>query len=737
VSSLLEPGGGLASAIPHYEDRPGQRQMSTAVAAALEERRPLIVEAGTGIGKTLAYLVPALQSGQRVVVSTGTRALQDQIARNDLPLLRTLLARPFHAVVLKGVANYVCKRKLAELRSDRRELRGIVEWAEETGTGDRAEVEWIGEDDPWWSEVTTTSEARLGPRCPHFNACFVTAARRAAEKANLVLVNHHLYFADLAIRAAGASKRVLPEHDAVIFDEAHQLEDVATEHFGVRFSSTQLGGLLRDAQALTGKMALWNGASQLSVRTAERAGIALFASVRAQLLPLESGSSDNGRVRLPPSLFEHPDRRRAWFELDAALEEVAREADAEAEDGPDEGQATAAARGGLAQLAWRARALRDALALVAEQRQSSYVYWGEVRSHQTALTASPIRVAELMARHVVRAGPTPVFTSATLSAGGSLQFSRHRLGLDPSVESLIIESPFDYQRCALLYVPRDLPLPDAETFSAAAAQRIRELVQLTGGGCFVLCTSHRSMGALSAALTDLPNPRWVQGEAPRGLLIERFASTPGSVLFGCGSFWEGVDVPGEALRLVVIDRLPFTSHLDPLQAARMAAASASGVDPFSAIQLPEAAIALKQGFGRLIRRSDDRGIVAILDGRVVTKSYGRVFFETLPSKLRRTSTLEQVKRWWLGREPALGAPGTAATEAAEVTKAGEASGSSAASTMSTAARAPSGQARTPAQLRELVRELAARAHGEPRLATAREADSAQEDSTALPDPATV
>ncbi len=720
MSDVLEPGGGLASAIPHYEDRPGQRRMSEAVARALEERRGLIVEAGTGIGKTLAYLVPALQSGQRVVVSTGTRALQDQIARNDLPLLRELLPRTFNAVVLKGISNYVCKRKLADLVADRRDDRGIFDWAGETSTGDRAEVEWLGEDDAWWSEVTTTSETRLGPRCPYFNVCFVTQARRAAEKANLILVNHHLYFADLAIRASGGTSRILPEHDAVIFDEAHQLEDVATEHFGVRFSSTQLGALLRDAQGLMGKMALWTGGEvSMPLRTAERAGIALFAGVRAALLPAlvesheggsGSGGGEQGRVTLPPGLFDHPDRQQAWFELDAALEEIARGAEAEAEDGPEEEIATTAARGGLGQVAFRARAMRDALALVAEQRQASYVYWGEARSHATALTASPIRVAEMISRHVVRAGPTPIFTSATLSTGGSMGYSRRRLGLPAAeIDELIVESPFDYGRCAQLYVPRDLPTPDEPAFAAAAATRIRELVALTGGGAFVLCTSHRSMAALAALLVDLPNPRLVQGEAPRGLLIDRFRSTPGSVLFGCGSFWEGVDVPGEALRLVIIDRLPFTPHVDPLQAARMRSAAEAGVEPFAAIQLPEAAIALKQGFGRLIRRSDDRGIVAILDVRVVTKSYGRTFFETLPARLPRTSSLEQVRRWWLGESGESGESGNAATSATSPMPAMKSPSSNAPRSSRAAAPRPTARLLSADAVRTLVETLAARA----------------------------
>jgi ATP-dependent DNA helicase DinG len=647
ATRLLAPGGGLDRAIPHYEDRAEQRVMSAAVARAIEESRPLIVEAGTGTGKTLAYLIPALLSGKRVVVSTGTRALQDQIARHDLPLLRTILARPFTAVVLKGISNYVCQRRLTELRSRgdaSPELTAIFEWADRSETGDRAEVEWLAEDAPLWREVTTTPDARVGPRCPHFERCFITQARRLADKAELILVNHHLYFADLALRSAFPGARVLPEHDAVIFDEAHQLEDIATEHFGARVSTQALGQLVRDAHLGLARMPLWTGrATDDLIRAVERRGAALFAMLRAALVGDEAG-----RVPLPPDLFEHPERKRAWFDLDTALEDLARVAEAEAEPPPDEvDEEDASARATLAGLARRARALRDDLATVAEQRQRSHVYWGEARATGTYLMASPIAVADLMRKHVVTASPTPIFTSATLTAASDFGYVRAQLGLeDPDIDELLVASPFDYPRQAMLYVPRDLPPPADDGFAAAAAARTLELLAVTGGRAFLLFTSHRALRDAARRLAGAPYPRLVQGEAPRQALIERFRATPGAVLLGTASFWEGVDVPGDALSLVIIDKLPFAPHTDPLVAARMQACAQGGRDPFETLQLPQAAIALKQGFGRLIRRRDDRGIVAILDSRVVTRGYGRTFLGTLPDGLPRTSAIEQVRRWW-------------------------------------------------------------------------------------------
>jgi ATP-dependent DNA helicase DinG len=637
--SVLAPGGGLARTIPHYEDRPEQRAMSAAVARALDDGRPLLVEAGTGTGKTLAYLVPALGSGKRVVISTGTRTLQDQIARHDLPLLRTLIGRPFTAVVLKGVSNYLCRRRMVEALRGLRlapELPALAEWADDTETGDRAEVEWLADDAPVWSEVTITPDTRLGARCPYFESCFVTLARRRADKADLILVNHHLYVADLALRAAAPGARVLPDHDAVVFDEAHQLEDVITEHFGARVSTVRLAQLVRDARHVLAGDDLAAGV--------DRAGIALFARAREALL---AAAADAGRVPLPADLLTGGDRQEAWFRLDHALEELARHADLAAEPAPDEDVDDASRREQAAAIARRARAFRDDLATVAEQREASHVFWGELRAASTFLCASPVDVADLVRRHVVHGAAVPVLTSATLTAAGSFAYTRARLGLDPDdVDELAVASPFDYARQAILYVPRDLPAPSEPGFVAAACARIAELVALTRGRAFCLFTSHRALHGARAGLADLPYPLLVQGTEPRATLIERFRGTPGAVLLGTGSFWEGVDVPGDALSLVVIDKLPFAPHTDPLIAARMRKVTERGGDPFVEVQLPAAAISLKQGFGRLIRRRDDRGIVAVLDGRIVSRHYGSTFMASLPAGLPRTSALEQVRRWW-------------------------------------------------------------------------------------------
>jgi ATP-dependent DNA helicase DinG len=488
-------------------------------------------------------------------------------------------------------------------------------------------------------------------------------------------VNHHLYFADRALRGSHPTARILPEHDAVIFDEAHQLEDVATEHFGTRISTHQLGELVRDAQLALASLPLWTGrAADDTIRTVERTGIALFAQLRAALSagrssaegtetlgeyvdaagvakPGTARASDN-RMPLPVGLFDAPERQTAWFKLDSALEDLARTAESESEPPPDdeasaEHDSVTGPRAALAGLARRARALRNDIATIAEQRHKSHVYWGETRSTGTFLTASPIDVADLMRRHIFSAGPTAVLTSATLTAAGNFDYARRRLGLDDPerCDELVVPSSFDYARQAMLYVPRDLP-PATDGFSAPAAARTLELLAITEGRAFLLFTSHRALREAAERLAALPFPRLVQGDAPRATLISRFRSTPHAVLFGTSSFWEGVDVPGDALSLVVIDKLPFAPHTDPLVAARMQACAEAGGEPFSAIQLPAAAIALKQGFGRLIRRRDDRGIVAILDGRIVTRGYGRTFLETLPAGLPRSSALEQVKRWW-------------------------------------------------------------------------------------------
>lgn len=684
VDAVLGPRGVLSRCVPHYEDRPAQRDMADAVHAALGEDRVLMVEAGTGTGKTLAYLVPALLSGKRVVVSTGTRALQDQITRHDIPLLEELMPRQFTAVTLKGVSNYLCLRKLNDgatltaLRTEeaQRDFAVILDWARETATGDRAEVESVADDAAVWSAVTNTPDTRIGPRCPYYEQCFVTRARRRAEKADLIVVNHHLFFADLALRSAYPGARVLPEYEAVVFDEAHQLEDVMTDHFGVQVSTVRLVHLVRDARhafagpsgplfATSTSTAASSSTGRPSMRAAdrivehvERSAESFFAIVRRALA--EAAPGETGRIAIDEDLFADHARQDAWFRLDAALDELSAHAALTSEDlGRAEPPADASPSPvderaqALDAVADRARALRDDLALLAERSERAFVYWGETRGASVMLCAAPVDISPYMRQHVLPQTPALVLTSATLRAGASFEYLRQRLGLDHEIAGeLTVPSPFDYTRQAMLYLPRDLPDPREPGFIEAACPRIVELCAITGGRAFVLFTSHRALREAARRLAGtLPHALLVQGDMPRAALLERFRARPGAVLLGTGTFWEGVDVPGDALCLVIVDKLPFAPHTDPLIRARVQRIESEHGAPFDELQLPQAALALKQGFGRLIRRSDDRGIVAVLDHRIVTRRYGRVFLDTLPAALPRTSALEQVRRWWHAAAP--------------------------------------------------------------------------------------
>jgi len=655
MSEILAPGGALETALPGYEDRPYQRAMSAAVEAALRDERALLVEAGTGIGKTLAYLIPALCSGQRVIVSTGTKTLQEQIARHDIPLLKKLLPHPFEAVTLKGVSNYLCRRRLhrmsvrttAQPQDESFEI--IRAWAGETATGDRAEIAArepsIRDDHPLWASITTTPETRLGPRCPFFETCFVTQARRRAEKADLVLVNHHLFLADLALRSAYPGARVLPDYDAVIFDEGHQLEETITEHFGIGVSSIRATQLTRDLRRELIKEDLFRGRSTAHgfLESLDGAAGAFFSLVRSKLLSANAATNDRERSELPERLLTDGDGEEAWFRLDTALDEMANHARLNAEKQPSP-EATEA----VITLARRAERLRDDLATVAERSQEDLVYWGEVRGTGVFLRGSPIEVGGIVRDNIIARVPTAIITSATLSTEGNFSYLRQRLGLDAEhADELLVESPFDYATQTLFYVARDLPEPRDPGFTTACCPRIEELLAITEGRAFVLFTSYRALREATRRLRNrLPYEVLVQGEQPRASLLDSFRESGHAVLFATGTFWEGVDVPGEALSQVIIDKLPFAPPADPLTAARLRRIEEQRADPFATYQLPRAALSLKQGFGRLIRRQDDRGLIALLDGRLLSKRYGEVFLDTLPAAIPRTSALEQARRWW-------------------------------------------------------------------------------------------
>ncbi len=631
----------MARALPGWEPREGQLRMAHAVARALDEGQVLLCEAGTGTGKTLAYLLPAVRSGLKVVVSTATRALQDQVFTKDVPLVEKCLGSSARASLLKGLPNYLCRRRFAELRTSAeaasyRSLPLVERWARDTETGDLAELASLPESDPVLRAIGSSSDTRIGTGCDHFERCFVTQARREADEARLVVVNHHLFFADLAVRLS-ASKRgfqgasVLPPFDAVVFDEAHQLEDVATTFFGVQLSLTALEALLRDARrALHDAALLGSGTAERLLAVAETAGEAFFAELR-QHLPRVDGLE--GRVPLDPALFSGPLQG-----MTAALDDALGALGASL--------STAATSEPLRQAASRAERLRADLAVLSSPT-SAQVTWAEVRGARVRVGASPIELGDLLREHVFERGGPVVLASATLTTGGgaagrSFGYVRARLGLGPGarvpIEEEVVESPFDYAESALLYTPSDLPEPSDPAFAASASERTAELVELTGGGAFVLCTSVRAMEAMAGRLRRrLPLRVMVQGEAPKGQLVARFRADGDAVLVATMSFWEGIDVPGRALRLVVIDKLPFAVPTDPLFAARSRALEAEGGNPFRDLALPMAALTLKQGFGRLIRSRADRGVVAILDRRVSTKGYGRALVSSLPPAKRATS----------------------------------------------------------------------------------------------------
>jgi ATP-dependent DNA helicase DinG len=640
IGDILGPGGALARAIPGYEARPSQLEMAEQVADALRTRRPLMVEAGTGTGKTLAYLVPAVLSGLKVVISTGTKNLQEQIFRKDIPLLQEHLS--FRAACMKGISNYLCQRRFSEYSAHSAlfaepdvSLDSIRRWAGVTDSGDRAELPDLADDAPIWREVSATPETRLGPSCPHFERCFVTQARRRAQQAEILIVNHHLFFADLALRAAWPNAQLLPKYEAVIFDEAHQLEDVATDYFGAGVSTLRLQALTRDVQRAVDHGQAPHKLDATLAHVDARARV-LFDELRSRL----------GRDEKSPI---HADTwqgapEKAAHALDTALEELEAALDGAPGDMADVCDPLSA----------RARAIRDDLSLLvdgAQKHDRKHVFWAETRGKTVLLHASPVDVSDIVREHVLGAVDTAIFTSATLTAAGSFDFVRARLGLDSALEARLA-SPFDYASQALLYLPRDLPAPADENFAAEAAARMFELIQITDGRAFLLFTSHRQMERVHKLLAPrLRQKVLLQGEKPKHLLVEEFRRHVGSVLFATASFWEGVDVVGEALSLVVIDKLPFAPPDDPIVSARSARLEDEGHDPFQSYQVPRAALALAQGFGRLIRHRSDRGIVALLDKRASTKAYGRRVLAGVPADCPRTASLDDVRRFWTRQVP--------------------------------------------------------------------------------------
>ncbi len=621
VSAAFARGGALADALPSFEPRDSQRRMAVAIAEVFESDGVLLVEAGTGTGKTLAYLVPAILSGHRVLLSTGTKQLQDQIYNKDLPTLRDVLQVRFTATYMKGRGNYLCLHRLdafhagEELLSpvDRGHFASIEEWAEQTSTGDRTEIEDLPDDLPFWGDISATSENCIGTECPQYDACFVTQMRRQAAESDLVIVNHHLLCADAAVRQSDYGEVIPACHYAVI-DEAHQLEDVATQYFGVSISPRRFERLTRDAHRYIDRDLEHTPEEAKPVRAvidlAERYAEVFFGAARMCLSSVD-------RMRIDPDTLapvaESGHRLASTLRsLDAPLARITERS----ED--------------LHSLGRRASELANHLDFVLEAADPGFVYFLERRGQGLFLRASPVDVSAIIRKLLLDRMRATILTSATLAVDGSFDYQRVRLGISNAIE-VRLEPEFDYAKQTVLYLPEEMPEPRASNFTQAAATEIAGLLEATRGRAFVLFTSHANLREVHRLITDsVAFPLLVQGTAPRSVLLRNFKATPNGVLLATSSFWQGVDVSGDTLSCVIIDKLPFATPDDPITAARIQAITEGGGNPFAEYQVPLAILSLLQGLGRLIRHRKDRGVLSILDPRVLTKGYGQRFLASLP-----------------------------------------------------------------------------------------------------------
>jgi len=651
MQEVFGPEGLIARTHPEYEHRPGQIKMAEAVLRAFEQRRHLIVEAGTGTGKTLAYLVPAIAaacgSGARVVISTGTKNLQEQLMDKDLPFLQETLPAKFRVSVMKGRNNYACLHRIKGAASapvlegldQIDQFDEVFRWSTQTDTGDRAELSNLPENLPFWRHIDARSDTCLGQKCPDFEPCFVTRMRQRAIDADIVVVNHHLFFADLALRN-GAYGAVLPDYAAVILDEAHQIEDVASEYFGVGVSNYQIDDLMYDV-----------GGLRLDNKEVERELARISARIQrfadAFWVSFKEGRGQEGRFALVAGRGGSPTNLslsnnagetpalpsdaldNSLYRLETAL--------AILKDPPPDAE----------NILRRVRELRFALNFLVKGDDKQFVYWIERRGRGVFLRSSPIDVSGLLQDRLFAKVPTVILTSATLSSGGNFNFIRERLGLDEA-EEMIAESIFDFENQAVLYLPPSMPDPRSPQWGRAAADEAIKIVNATEGRAFVLSTSNAGMNELYERVApQIDYPCFVQGSTSKGAVLKKFRETPNAVLFATASFWQGVDVRGEQLSCVIIDKLPFAVPTDPVVAARQRHIEEMGGSSFYEYSVPQAIISLKQGLGRLIRSTSDRGVLAVLDPRLRTKVYGQQFLKSLPP-CRITSNIDEL---WSVFEP--------------------------------------------------------------------------------------
>ena len=651
LREIFGPGGLLERCHEGYEFRPSQLEMAERVEQAFQKKRHLIVEAGTGTGKTLAYLVPAIRSGKSVVISTATKSLQEQLFQKDIPFLQRYFAPALKVAVMKGRGNFLCRQKLQQM-GQHALLKGLDEvdwlerirrWERETESGDRAELDFLPDDSDLWPRLDARSETCTGQKCPDFSRCFITWMHQRAHEADLVIVNHHLFFADLAIRQ-GDFGSILPEYGAVIFDEAHEIEDVSSDYFGWQISNYRFEDLARDTEqairlSAAGSPELLRGVGRVRENSREFFG---NFSEREGRFAFEAAE----RARFLES------NREAYAGLTGALRRL--EAELAAVKGrPEE----------LLTMARRTAELRGELAFLVETDQHGFVYWYERRGKGVFLAATPIDVSEILREKLFETFETVVLTSATLAVGGQFDYVKQRLGVAIAEEKVLAQE-YDYRNQAMLYVPRDLPDVRDPGFLGRACDEIERVLAITRGRAFCLFTSYAQMREAYERLSSrLEYPLLLQGRGPRTALLDRFRSTPGAVLFATSSFWQGVDVPGEQLSCVIVDRLPFAVPSDPVVAARMRSLAEDGRNAFTEYQVPEAVLSLKQGFGRLVRSRSDRGVLVILDNRIQRKAYGRIFLESLPD-YRTTHDLAEVEAFMKGG--ASKRVGKGAAESAEI-----------------------------------------------------------------------
>lgn len=628
---LLEAGGVFESRLGGFAPREAQIRMADAVEAALADGRDLVIEAGTGIGKTLAYLVPALLSGERVIISTGTKTLQDQLYFRDLPLVREALDVDVDIALLKGRANYLCIYRMNKAREDARlpsrlavdELDALRDWSARTRDGDLSISPVVSFESGLMPLVTSTVDNCLGSECPDFEECWVAKARRKAQEADVVVVNHHLLFADMALKQSGFGE-VLPGAGAFIVDEAHQAPETASQFFSLTFSTRQVGELCRDLKA----------------ETADISGA--LGTLREPLDACQSALD-----ALQAGVADHLPERGSWVQFladDTVCNDLRRLDDAVAELCEAAAPLAGSTRG-MDSCIDRLGDLRAVLDRFDSGSCEDEVRWFERRGKGFALMITPLKVASAFTDFRERLDASWLFTSATLAVDGDFSHFRRQMGL-ADAETLQLDSPFDYANNALLWLPEGLPEPRDPEFVPLLLKQVEPVLEASRGRAFLLFTSHRALRRAAEWLRERVDfPLFVQGEAPRSLLLEQFRESGNGVLLGSASFWEGVDVIGEALSLVVIDKLPFAAPDDPVMSARSEQLRAEGENPFMSYYLPQAVISLKQGAGRLIRDVRDRGVLVICDPRIASRSYGKVFLDSLPP-MRRVERREEVEAFF-------------------------------------------------------------------------------------------